>query len=159
MNKTIDLENLKKNAEIIKAFKWYVSDDSGDMYTLVFHADYRPGLSHRELAAENGVSQYDLIGGGYVYFDKVTKHVLLMGAGMDFCNLPARAWSHDIYNEDIARTLKELIPIWNEKTGDDIDVNTNFNYADVTVSNYSLGATLEEGDAIKGMSICMLFND
>ena len=39
------------------------------------------------------------------------------------------------------------------------DVNTNFNYADVTVSNYSLGASLEEGDAIKDMSICMLFND
>jgi hypothetical protein len=159
MRKTIDLENLKKNAELVKAFKWYVSDDSGDMYTLVFRANYNPSLSHRELAAENNVNQYDLIGGGYVYFDKVTKNVLLLGAGQDFSNIPTRSWSYEIDTNDIASTLKELIPIWNEKTSDEIDVDMNFSYASIYVSNYSLESTIEEGDAIKIKPAGYLFND
>ena len=147
--KTIDLKNLKKNAAIVKAFKWYVSDDSGDMYTLVFHSACQLGVTHKELAESNDTDSHDIIGAGYIYFDKVMNCVVIMGGSKEFGILPQRAWCHDINNTDVANTLKELIPLWNEKTGDNIGIETNFSYADVYVTNYSLEEIIEEKDIPK----------
>ena len=155
--KTIDLENLKKNAAVVKAFKWYVSDDSGDMYTLIFHAACQNGVDHRDLAVEIGTDPHDVVGAGYIYFDKVKNCVLLMAGSKEFGVLPARAWYHDVNSSDIQKTLEELIPLWNEKSGDNLDVYGNFNYADVYFTNYSLEEIIEEeGDVLSCGSVCML---
>lgn len=159
MDKSIDLANLKKNAAIVKAFKWYVSDDSGDMYTLVFHASCKNGVDHRDLAVENNTDPHQVVGAGYIYFDKVAQNVVLMAGSKEFGVLPTRAWHHDVNDLDINQTLKELIPIWNEMTGDDIDVATNFDYANIEATKYTLDEIIEAGDIPSGISVGYLFED
>jgi len=155
-NNIIDLANLKRKAAIVKAFKWYVSDDGRDMYSLLFHTACRLGVDHRDLAVENGTDTHDVVGAGYIYFDKVKNCVLLMAGSKEFGVLPARAWYHDINSFDINNTLKELIPLWNEKSGDNLNVETNFNYADVYFTNYSPDEIIEIGNVPSCGSVCML---
>lgn len=157
--KTIDLENLKKNAAVVKAFKWYVSDDSGDMYTLIFHAACQNGVDHRDLAVEIGTDPHDVVGGGYIYFDNVTKNIVVMGGSKEFGHIPTRAWIHDVNDLDIAQTLKELIPLWNEMTGDDFPPSGEYNFIEVYFTNYTLDEIIEaSGDDFSCCSRSMLID-